>query len=425
MDSALKMAMASERMNVQSEANMRLLDSLHTFMAICVGDSLLYLNAAGAKLLGLVGPHLAIGDSFFAYVHPTYKSLAEVGLSLLAEETSYISLKMVRFDGADVDVQLWVSKVDDSNDGDGVFLVEAHDITEHLRSARALRSREQRLEGIINTVADGIVTLDACGLIQTFNPAAESIFGFSKEEVIGRSVRVLIPDVVGHGYGQDDPETSWLRVLGSGRDLKGLHKDGNTVPLEVAVRELRYGEQLTFTSVLRDVTARKAMEERLSHLAHHDALTGLPNRKLFGDRVEEAFKRSKRKNLRLALLFVDLDKFKPINDTYGHAVGDLALKEVAQRLRTVLRATDTVARVGGDEFMVLVEELRDSTEAVEIALKIKSVFGDELNISGLSLPVGASVGIAIYPDHGDSVASLMHQADLAMYRDKSGTDLCA
>jgi diguanylate cyclase (GGDEF)-like protein len=154
-------------------------------------------------------------------------------------------------------------------------------------------------------------------------------------------------------------------------------------------------------------------------MAHHDALTGLPNRHLFSDRVDQAFKRAKRKNCKLGLLFVDLDKFKPINDTYGHAFGDEVLKEFARRLQSSLRATDTVARVGGDEFMILLEDLGDCNEAEEIRRKIEVALAAPMPIPDGQLTVEASIGIGVYPDHADTIIALMHFADQAMYQTKN------
>jgi len=397
-------------------ARLRLLDRMHNLLAVCKGNAIVHLNPAGVRLLGLTSAEMAIGCSFFSFAHRDYAELAELGLGVFADESSVVSMKLLRGDGSDADVELWVSHLGGDN-GDDLYLVEVHDITEHLRSARALRAREQRLEGIINTVADGIITVDDKGAIQTFNPAAEIIFGFSKAEVMGRNIRSLIPDTL---MQQPEGEANWVRALASGSNVTGKRKGGASVPLEVAVREMVYGEELSFTSIVRDISARKAAEERIFHMAHHDALTGLPNRHLFGDRVEEAFKRAVRHEHKLALLFVDLNKFKPINDTYGHASGDIVLKEISERLRRGVRSTDTVARVGGDEFMVLLEELSGITEACEVRDKIELLFAEPLEIPEATITVGASIGISVYPDDGAEIIDLMHFADQAMYRAKKG-----
>jgi len=213
-------------------------------------------------------------------------------------------------------------------------------------------------------------------------------------------------------------EPGWVRTLAASSEIVGRRKDGEVVPLELSMREMQQGDELSFTSIVRDISERKAAEQRVFRMAHHDALTELPNRNLFGDRVVEAFKRAKRHTEKLALLFVDLDKFKPINDTYGHAVGDEVLKAAANRLRFGVRATDTVARVGGDEFMVLLEELADAEEAEEIRQKLQTELCQPMRLSHHKVAIGASIGIAVYPDNGSEIAELMDYADQDMYARK-------
>ncbi len=406
---------SSVRHTLPSEwtARIGVLDRLRTLLAVCVGNRIAHLNPAGARMLALPTHQAAIGRSFFSFVHHDYADLAELGLAVFAEEASKVSIKLVREDRGNVDVELWVSCIDPA--GEGVFLIEAHDITDHLRAAHALRAREQRLEGVINTVADGIITVDDRGTIQTFNPAAESIFGFRKEEVIGRNLRSLIPETV---LSAPETEPGWVRTLASTPEIIGKRKDGEVVPLEMSVRVLQQGDELSFTSIVRDISARKAAEERVFRMAHHDALTELPNRHLFGDRVEEAFKRARRHTEKLALLFVDLDRFKPINDTCGHAVGDEVLREVARRLRAGVRATDTVARVGGDEFMVLLEELADTAEAEEVRQKLYRLLTLPMRVAVGEVQVGASIGVAVYPDNGAEIDELTAFADRDMYAHK-------
>ena len=387
----------------------RSLDALHTLLTICSGNKILWINRAGAAILGADQAEMA-GKSFFDFVHRDYADLADLGLDVFIEEEGPVSIKLLHADQHDVDVQMWVSPLDG-----GLCLVECHDISEHLRSARALRQREQRLEGIINTVADGIITLDDKGAIQTFNPAAEAIFGFAREEVLGKTLRALIPDVLVDGK---DASTEWVRQLAEAKNLIGKKKGGEEFSVELNVRQMLHGDSLSFTGIVRDVTAQRAEEQRIFYMAHHDALTGLPNRHLFDDRVEEAFKRCHRHGEKMALLFVDLDKFKPINDTYGHAAGDVVLRELSRRLGKTIRATDTVARVGGDEFMVLLEELESVAEAEEVADKLKAAVMAPIPYENHELSVGASIGIGVYPDHAADMAALMDFADHAMYQAK-------
>ncbi len=384
-----------------------LLGRMRTPFAVCLGSDIAHANAAAARLLGLAAPQAAIGRSIFSFVHRDYAALAELGLAVFAEEHSAVSIKLARCDGAALDVELSVTSVGQND----VFLLEIHDITEHLRAARALRLREQRLEGIINTVADGIITVDDRGLIQSFNPAAESIFGFHQDEVIGRNIRTLIPNAPLNA----GADSAMAPMVVAAAEILGKRKDGEELTLEMAVRQLQQGEHLSFTSIVRDISARKAAEQRVFRKAYYDALTGLPNRHLFSDRVEEAFKRARRHGARLALLFVDLDRFKAINDTFGHVAGDAVLRSVALRLRAGVRATDTVARAGGDEFMVLLEELSDDSEAEEVRRKLHQLLAEPIDLGRAEVTIGASIGVAIYPDHAEDFLHLMDHADRDMY----------
>jgi diguanylate cyclase (GGDEF)-like protein len=168
----------------------------------------------------------------------------------------------------------------------------------------------------------------------------------------------------------------------------------------------------------RDITAQKTSEQQLVHRAEHDSLTDLPNRGLFMDRLRFGIARAKRNNQPLALLFVDLNEFKPVNDRYGHQTGDRLLRVVAQRLVAAVREVDTVARVGGDEFAVILEAISDAEDAATVAVKIAECIGEPFSIDSHTLRIGASTGIAIYPGDGDGVSSLLQHADAQMYRVK-------
>ncbi len=402
------------------DSRLTLLDQVNNLVAICRNGDIQFINESGAELLGFSSPKQVVGEPIAGFFQEDYRETAELGLEVFAEDKTLMFIKLIRHDSKEVEVEMQVEML--SLEGETTFMLQANNITQHLRTARALRSREQRLEGILNTVADGIITINDNGSIQTFNPAAEKIFGFSQDEVVGQNVRVLLPESVNEGltreFGAD-----WASILSLGKDLFGVRKDGETFPMEMAVRELNQGENLTFTSIVRDITARKKAEEKVYNLAHFDHLTGLPNRYLLGDRLDEALKRAKRSESEIALMFLDLDKFKVINDTIGHSGGDQGLKEVASRLRNCIRNTDTVARVGGDEFVVLLEELHEQDEARLVADKILASLSNPINIEEQNFELGASIGISIYPEHATDATNLMICADRAMYqvkREKAG-----
>jgi diguanylate cyclase (GGDEF)-like protein len=178
------------------------------------------------------------------------------------------------------------------------------------------------------------------------------------------------------------------------------------------------GELTHYVAVFSDITARKATEERMHHLALHDALTDLPNRALLTERLEQAIVLARRDRSRLGLMYFDLDKFKPINDNFGHDVGDLLLKAVATRVVGCVRESDTVARLGGDEFVVLLPRLENDTDVFTVAEKIRHALSEAFIFAGDSFEISASIGVAIYPEHGDDEITLTRNADAAMYQAK-------
>lgn len=168
-----------------------------------------------------------------------------------------------------------------------------------------------------------------------------------------------------------------------------------------------------------DITELKASEEQVRHLAHHDPLTGLPNRRLLEDRMTQAFRQARRYGQFVAVMLVDLDRFKVINDTRGHKVGDAVLQEVARRLRATIRGADTVARQGGDEFVVVLPELRKTADAPRVATKILHEFARPITVDAEQFSINASIGIALFPQDGTEPEALLKQADMAMYKAKS------
>lgn len=402
-----------------------LVERLHNMVVICRDEKVIYINETGFKMMGCTDRGQLIGKRIAEFFHSDYQQFAELGLELFAEEKGLISTKFMRLDSGDVDVEIWVSQLTD--EAEPTFLLEARDVTAHLKAARALHEREKRLEGIINTVADGIITVNDKGIIESFNPAAEKIFGFSADEVLGKSLRDLIPAPTLErldGHETTELANEWLKVIGPEQEIVAQRKDGNVIELEMAVRELRQGDQVAFTSIVRDITKRKEAERLIQQMAHYDNLTGLPNRYLFGDRLEKAIQRTQRHHSFMALMFVDLDRFKPINDELGHAAGDTVLKEVAVRLLRHVRATDTVARVGGDEFVIILEELGDAELAGKVAEKILEAFCEPIQLGEHQRTVGASIGISVCPLDGVDLKVITECADEAMYAAKKAGRAC-
>lgn len=277
------------------------------------------------------------------------------------------------------------------------------------------------LDSVINNVLDGIVTIDTAGTISSCNKAAMQLFGYSETEMIGQNVAILMPepDRSRHAeYLHRYLTTGEKRIIGIGREMAGMRKDGSTFPMELAVCEIDDEQERTFVGILRDISARKAHEAYMHHIAHHDQLTGLPNRALFTDRLKQMLAKARRDNARIALMFIDLDNFKPINDTLGHDIGDLLLKEVTARLQRCLRESDTAARIGGDEFVVLLPSLSTTDDALRVANKIREALNLPFDLAGNEVRISSSIGIAVYPEHGEAEKDLVKHADIAMYHAK-------
>ena len=434
-------------------------------------------------------------------------------------------------------------------EAEGMFqpalLIMLEDTSERDALIETTRDYDNWVRAILENVAEGIITFDQDGLIESFNPAAERLFGFQAVEIIGTNVKRLMPGFYGESHDDFLHEyirSSERRHLGQGfREVDGQRKDGTRFPMDLSISELVLPDKLLFISIVRDISQRKhdeaemaklslAIEQtadaimitdrhgvieyvnggfenttgytrskaigqrasilksgvqdagffaklwqqveegnvfqdifinrkkngdlyyeektitplrdrsgnithyvstgkditermrtqkRLQFLAHHDVLTTLPNRLLFMDRIEQEIAHAKRHRTRIALLFLDLDRFKKINDTLGHSIGDRLLKQLAARLKHCLRQEDTVARLSGDEFAVLLSNFRQPDDVLPITHKLLQQFSEPFLIDSHELFITTSIGIAVYPDDGDDADTLLKHADTAMYAAKA------
>ena len=298
----------------------------------------------------------------------------------------------------------------------GAFVLIS-DITKHRLAEKAVRESEERLAKFMQASVEGIV-FHRDGFITDANPPVCELAGYTLDELLGRRVLDFIaPDHVAKvaavmAAGQ---ETAYESAL--------VDKFGQRIAVELIVRTLlRNGERMRMT-IVRDIRDRHAAQARIHHLAHHDALTGLPNRVSFMEHLEQQMLHGPQADTRLALLFIDLDHFKRVNDSLGHLVGDALLRTVAARITASLRATDVVSRFGGDEFVVLLSGLGAGTQhrrdAEEVAQKLLASIGVPVAAEGRPLSVTPSVGIALYPDDGSTPEELVKHADSAMYLAKA------
>jgi diguanylate cyclase (GGDEF)-like protein/PAS domain S-box-containing protein len=298
-------------------------------------------------------------------------------------------------------------------------------INQLVRSEKETREANERLKDseshvrlLLDNADEGIISIAADGTIELFNPAAERIFQYPSADVLGKNISMLMPEpnagehtryIERYLKGGDS------HVIGTVREVDALRGNGDVFPIELRVSEFSLHGQCKFIGIMHDITERKAAEAKIIHLAHYDALTDLPNRRLVQDRIQNTIARVRRSQTPFAVMFIDLNRFKEINDTLGHDAGDQLLKVVAQRLSASLRAEDTVGRQGGDEFIVLLANLSAPHDSAFVAQKIIDVLSEPIEIHGQIVQPSASIGIAVYPQDGDDVDSLLKHSDQAMY----------
>jgi diguanylate cyclase (GGDEF)-like protein/PAS domain S-box-containing protein len=290
------------------------------------------------------------------------------------------------------------------------------EFVERKRAEVALQESEKRMRSVLDNVSDGLATIDQSGVIDSANPAVTKLFGYSEEDLVGQSSDILIATT--HRSAFDSYLQRRLNVdipVSAAHETMGKRKNGSLFPLEFVVSSMQVGSRHLFIATLRDISERKAHTDALEYQALHDALTGLPNRSLFGDRLRQALLAARRNQKMFGVLLLDLDRFKDINDALGHDRGDSLLQEVTARLRGVLRATDTIARLGGDEFAVLSTDAKHPEDVVATARKILASLEGPFAIADQMVETGASIGIAMYPVHGDDPGTLLRRADVAMY----------
>ncbi len=295
------------------------------------------------------------------------------------------------------------------------LIVNGRDITDRVRAEEALHAREERDRALSAHATDLVAITDAAGVIRYASPSYERLLGYVPSLLEGTAALALVhPDDqarVAAGMRERAAQDGSVGRV----EFRVRHADGSWRTIDVTtINRLHDPAVGGIITTSRDVTERTRADERLQHQALHDALTDLPNRTLLHDRLAHAIHSAAREHTPLALFLIDLDRFKDVNDTLGHAVGDVLLQRVATRLRDALRASDTVARLGGDEFAVLVPGA-DAAQATQTADKLLAALAESVTIEGQRLTVGGSLGIAFHPAHGADAGGLLRHADIAMY----------
>jgi len=299
-------------------------------------------------------------------------------------------------------------------------LLAANEQLEQEIAERIAAETQLKLADIVyrNTV-EGVFVTDAKGIILSVNPAFTTITGYTLEEAIGQNPRIL----KSHHQPPQFYQELWSSITEHGHwrgEIWNRRKSGEAYlqHLTITMHPGPDGKPHNYVAVFTDITELHEKEEHIRHQAYHDALTGLPNRLLFQDRLKQSLLMAERSNQPLAVMFLDLDRFKMINDTFGHHAGDELLRLVADRLSALLRQSDTVSRFGGDEFVVLLTNAEDLDDVRSVAGKIIEVFARPLTIDDHELVISTSIGISLYPEHGSDAATLMKNADAAMYSAK-------
>ena len=310
--------------------------------------------------------------------------------------------------------------------------VEIHgvtrDISERKQQEEALKESETKLRALYESTSDAVMLLDEKGFSDC-NQATLAMFGCtSKEEFCSKHPADLSPpEQPGGTDSRTLADQRIAKAIESGsQHFEWVHKrldTGLPFPADVLLNAMNIKGRMVLQAVVRNITERKQAEEEIKRLAFYDTLTGLPNRMLLNDRLQQALAAARRNSCQVALMFIDLDRFKQVNDTLGHDVGDELLQQAAVRMKGCVRESDTVARIGGDEFIVLLRTVDTAQDAINVAEKVRAVLHRPLELAGQQLEVSCSIGIALYPTHGNDAVELSKHADIAMYRAKdSGRD---
>ena len=378
---------------------------------------ILYLNKTLARTLGCTAGELLGKTAREAATDGRYDALEQavlrVGASGNAEDFELV------VPGPESGFQYHLIRIVPESGADGrpvSVLAVGRDLT-----GQKLAEEDLRLAAsVFHASAEGVMVTDGNGRILSVNPAFTDITGYSAEEVRGRNPSLLRSD----RHGPEFYRAMWDSLNWRGRwqgEIWNRRKDGEAYLEWLTINRIDDGAgvPVRFVAVFHDVTELRQKDAHIRHLAFHDALTSLPNRTLMQDRLQHAIERARREGSRLAVSFIDLDRFKSVNDTLGHDVGDLLLMEVAHRIQGRMRACDTVARMGGDEFVILTEDLQEAEDCAGLARDLIQEISRPMLLCGHVVEIGASVGMAFFPRDGVDSVELMKRADMAMYAAKA------
>ncbi|MBU1664402.1 MAG: EAL domain-containing protein, partial [Gammaproteobacteria bacterium] len=403
----------ASRLRISEQRIRRILDTTQEgFLMTDLDNVVAEVNPAFAKLLG-GRPEDFVGRSIYDFVDAANRTiLVTQGARRERGEQSIYEVDLTRLDGIAVPCQFSASPIaDETGAKAGAFA-----LVSDLSSRRAHEAYVRQVVAMFESTAEGVMLTDLKGHILSVNPAFTAVTGYSEAEAIGRN-----PSFLKSGRHTDEfYQLMWAELLATGHwqgELWDRRKNGEVYPEWLTISAVRdtNGAVQSYVGVFSDISHIKRSEAELERLAHYDPLTGLPNRILMHAQLNHALDRARRHKERVAIMVLDLDGFKTVNDSLGHPAGDLLLQTIAERLRRLLRREDTVARMGGDEFAVIVEAIGNPGL---IAEKIIRAVSEPVELDGHSALVTASVGIALFPDDGNDTTSLLQAADMAMYASK-------
>lgn len=344
-------------------------------------------------------------------------------LSLLKEKEilSDYEMKLYRQDGSEIWVKDSARAVKDET-GEVLYIQGSLvDITERVSLQREVEERRLYLEGVLQSTLSALITLDKKHRVLEWNKGAETVFGYTQQEARGRDLDNLISNPEGKILSEATAFTKQVlnKEIIPPTETVRYDKWGNPVNVVLTGAPIQVGGDLVgIVASYTDITKQKNLEKEIKHMATHDVLTGLPNRRLLNERIALEIAHAERNQERLGVMFLDLDRFKEINDSYGHGTGDILLKKIGSRLERVLRKSDTVARMGGDEFLIILPEMKNLDDAFTTAERVLSIMEKSFRCNGHLITISFSIGISIYPDHGKDVDKLIKHADRAMYKAK-------
>jgi len=392
-------------------------------ISVCKGEEIQLINPAGANMLGMWPVDTLVGRKFIDFVHPEFKHVLKDGVGSIIDEQMRVPIKLKRADGVEVDIELAALPYEgeEADEDEATVMLVARDVSERNRAIRRLAAREEHLRKVMDTVVDGILTIDGSGVIETANSAIENMFGYRPGELVGKKAALLIGDEP-NIFSPIPLNESLLKMEEQSsvgrREVEGKRKDASNVPLEVAISVLKVGGRYVFIGAVQDITERKENEARVYEIATHDPLTGMPNRAAFIERLAIATDHADRNLLRVAVLLIDLDNFKNINDAMGHATGDLLIQAAGKRMEDCVQENGLVTHLGADTFGIILDKIHTEEDTRQVADEILKIIAVPFIIESKEIYISASIGIGVYPIIAEDHTDLLRKVDTAVHHAK-------